>query len=202
MKLNRVLATCILPLVAACGGGSTGGSSFSQLAAEGDRLVTLYGNATPTNPASMPVGTATYRGVAAYSSSTSDPSRIVETARTVSALELTANFDADTINGRAYNFQVNEPALPGITMSGQLDISNGIISGNGLQANISGVLTERYQNISLPVTYNGTLSGAFVGSNAQAIAGTGAAIGTFDGRAYGGSANETVTSYAVFGAER
>ena len=200
--LNKLMALTPLLALAACGGGSTGGSSFEQLSTKGLNLVSEYGSAPVTQVSSMPTGTATYRGVAAFSSETSNPNQIIQTARTVSEIEITADFSASTLSGRAYNFKVSEPTLPDITMSGEVAITNGVISQNQLTADISGTLVERASNIILPVTYNGTVTGNFVGDNAEAAIGTGSAVGSADLSPYGGSANFTQTTNIVWGTEK
>lgn len=203
-NINILLATTAVWALAACGGSSTGGSgsSFEQLSTRGLDLISQYDNASATAPSSMPTGSATYRGVAAYSSSTSDPNQIIQTARTVSEIELAADFDSSTINGRAHNFKVSDPALPGITMGGEIQISNGEINGNQLTANASGTLTERFQNVAIPVSYGGTLTGSFVGDSAEAIVGSGTAVGTADMRPFGGPENFSQTVNIIWGAER
>ena len=97
--LNRLMALTPLLVLAACGGGSTGGSSFEQLSTKGLNLVSEYGSAPVTQVSSMPTGTATYRGVAAFSSETSNPNQIIQTARTVSEIEITADFSDSTLSG-------------------------------------------------------------------------------------------------------
>jgi hypothetical protein len=192
-KLNALLTTTAVLALAACGGSSTGGSgsSFQQLSTSGINLISQYGNAQATAPASMPVGTATYRGVAAYSTLYSNPVDIVQFAETLSEVELVANFDTSGLSGRAFNFRYIDPA---ITVSGELQVT-GSISSNTFNANINGTLVESYQGASLPVNWNGSVTGDFVGNNADAIVGTGSAIG--DAGIFG-----SVTANTVFGAAR
>ena len=205
MKLTKLCKlTALMPVMAlaACGGGSTGGSSFEQISTKGLNLVAEYGNTPVTQVSSMPTGTATYRGVAAFSSETSNPNQIIQTAQTVSEIEIVADFSNSTLSGRAYNFKVSEPTLQDITMSGEVAITNGVISQNQLTADISGTLTERAENRTLPVSYSGTVTGNFVGENAAAAIGTGSAVGSADLSPYGGSANFTQTSNIVWGTEK
>lgn len=203
-KLNALLATTAVLALAACGGSSTSGSgsSFEQLSTRGLDLITQYGSANLTPVGSMPTGSATYNGVAAYSTQTSNPSQIIQMARTVSQVQITANFDNSTISGKAHNFQVSQAGLPVTGMSGELLITNGAINQNQLTANIAGTLTETGPGFAIPVSYNGTISGDFIGNNADAIVGSGTAVGTADLSPLGGSSNFTETVYAIWGAER
>lgn len=191
--LTMFLATAAVVTLSACGGSSTGGgqSSFEQLSAEGTDLIARYGNAPTTALSAMPTGTATYSGYAAYSTQFSSPADIVQFAETLSEVELTANFDTSALNGRAFNFRYVDPAYQ---VSGDLAIA-GNITGNSFDASISGTLTESFEGASLPVNWNGNLSGEFVGSNADALRGTGTATG--DAGLFG-----TFPASAVFGAER
>lgn len=202
IQISTILATTAVMTLTACGGSSTGGSSFEQISSTGLNLISDYGNTPVTPVLSMPIGTATYRGAAAFSTETSDPNQIIQTARTVSEVEVIANFSSSTISGRAFNFKFSDPTLPDITMSGELAITNGVISQNQLTANLSGTLTENTLNMTLPVTYNGTIAGSFVGDNAVAALGTGTAVGTADLSPFGGSSNFSQTAYAVWGVER
>lgn len=179
-----------LALLAACGGSETGGSSFAQLSSSGINLVQKYGDADPTAPAAMPTGSATYNGVAAYSTDYSMPENIVNYADTLSKVQLNANFNSSTLSGKAYDFVTNEP---GYTIAGELQV-NGIINSNTFTAGIGGTLMETYQGVSVPVGWTGNIAGGFVGTNAQGLVGLGTAVST---GIYGG-----VTANTVFGAER
>ena len=174
----------------ACGGGSSSSSnnSVDDLSESGIELIERLALLPETDTLDMPVsGTARYDGYAAYSSSTSDPVRIVSDPDTLSEVQLTANFGSSTISGSATNFQSYE----GVDIDGALAITNGTIVDATLTADIGGTLTEDGVNVS----YDGEIQGGFLGEDAEAIAGTGYAdasvLGTFVG-----------TGYAVFGAER
>lgn len=195
MNTNMPLvAVACVTLLSACGGSSTGVSSFEALSSRGQALLSQYGSAPVTDVANMPTtGTATYRGVAAYSSDYSSPVNIAQYATTVSDIELTANFANSTISGRADNFQ--QRVDPNISMSGQVDVVNGTISGNTFSAALSGTINESGYGLTVPVNYSGSVNGEFVGSGAEAVRGTGTAVG--DAGVYG---QQTV--YTVWGAVR
>lgn len=187
------ISLCLVSSISACGGSSTsGGPSFETLSTSGSALLEQYGNAAPTGVDNMPItGTATYRGVAAYSSDSSDPVYIAQYADTLSELELNANFGTSTISGRAYNFKTN---VPGVSIDGQVNV-NGTISGNTFDADLSGSTVESNEAITANLNYTGTAQGEFVGTDAQAVRGTGTATG--DAGILG-----SYTVYMLWGAER
>ena len=140
--------------------------------------MTEYGTAPATAVDDMPNTNSTmYRGIAAYSSEYSDPADIAQYAETLSQLELNANFATSSMTGRAYNFKSVDP---NITIDGQIDVT-GTISGNTFAADVDGTTKEAAYGQSGNVTYNGTVNGEFVGSNAQAVRGSGYAVGSEPG---------------------
>jgi hypothetical protein len=184
----------ILASLSACGGsGTSGGPSFSSLSSTGQSILSQYGSAPTTDVANMPQsGTATYRGVAAYSGDSSDPAYLAAHAQTLSQLELNADFGTSSISGRAYNFKT---IRPGASVNGQIDI-NGTITGNTINATLTGSTQESFESIQdYTVNYSGNVQGEFVGSGAEAIRGTGSAIG--DAGILG-----SATIYTLWGAER
>lgn len=195
MKIDMpIVAVACVTLLSACGGASTGGSSFEALSSRGQALLSQYGTAPVTNVANMPTtDNATYRGVAAYSSDYSSPIDIAQYATTVSDVELTANFANSTITGHVDNFQ--QRVDPNISMSGRVDVVNGTISGNTFNAGLSGTVTESGYGLTIPVNYTGSVNGEFVGSGAESVRGTGTAVG--DAGIYG---QQTV--YTLWGAVR
>jgi hypothetical protein len=173
--LIPVVATSLL---SGCGGSSTGGgggstggggTSYEQLATTGANFIAQYGDSSLTAPASMPTGTATYRGVAALSTDYSEPEDIIQNAGTLSELELIANFGTSALNGRLYNFQEDDPEY---SLSGELQVSGTIVS-NGFTATINGTLTESFLGDTSSVDVTGDMAGVFVGSSANALLGLG-----------------------------
>lgn len=190
-------------LLTACGGSSTGSSSFETIVSEGRAILDQYGAAAATDPANMPTtGTATYNGAAAYSSDYSSAADIVQYAETVSDVTLTADFANSTVTGTADNFHT--VSTPNVTLSGSLSL-NGTISGNSFSTDLNGTVTETltgltgaqaaYNGTQVPFTYTGSTSGVFVGSAAEAFlaVGTGTGTATFLGE----NISETVN--AAFG---
>lgn len=174
----------LMVLLAACGssGGGGGSASFNAMAADGRDLFDKYADAEVTPVANMPANTqATYRGVAAYSD-VPDPDYLMEYSEVVSEVELNANFSTGALGGELNNFRT----LANERISGSVALRNGEIAGNEIYADLSGNLG--YAGESLEV--DGLLLGAFVGNNAQAVAGATA----------GYIGNEEF--YGIFGAER
>ena len=187
----------------ACGGSSTGVSSFDTIATKGQQLIADYGTEAVTDVGSMPVsGSATYNGAAAYSSQFSNAADISINATTVSDISLSANFAASTITGVADNFHTR--VSPNISLDGQLNLV-GTITGNTFSTNLNGTVTETISGmtgdaaalngLSLPVVYSGNTTGEFVGSNAGALRGVGTGIGatSYEGQAL------SITVNAIFG---
>lgn len=161
-------------LLSACGGGITsGGPSFDALGLSGQNFIDQYASVAVTDMENMPnSGTATYKGVAAYSSDYSDPDSIIAHAGSLSELELIADFTKSSISGRVYNFK-NIDATANV--EGQLEV-NGLISGNNFTATVNGTTTETYLGDSAVVSYDGSASGNFIGTDSGAIRGTGSVV--------------------------
>jgi hypothetical protein len=195
MKLPGIcVGLCLVASLSACGGsGTSGGPSFSSLSSTGQSILSQYGSAPATDVANMPTsGTATYSGVAAYSTDSGDPAYLALYAQTLSQLELNADFGTSTISGRAYNFKT---IRPGASIDGQINV-NGTISGNTFNADVSGSTRESVDAIqNYQVNYTGNVQGEFVGSGADAVRGTGSAIG--DAGILG-----SATVYTLWGAQR
>lgn len=180
MKNLRIMMGCgAMLFVSACGGSETsGGPSFSTMSATGNQLLAQYGSAPATDVNDMPqAGSATYKGVAAYSSEFSDPADIAQYADTLSELELNANFATAEMTGRAYNFKNVDPTY---TIDGQVNV-NGTITGNTFDAAVSGTTQESVPGASATVTYDGSVQGEFVGSGAEAVRGDGFATASSPG---------------------
>ena len=155
--------------ISACGGG--GGPTYDSLAAEGNAIIERYQFADDT--AVMPTTeTATYNGIAAYSSDFSDPVDVLFYAETLSEVQLVADFAAKEIEGTASNFR---SVYDGVNITGTLDITDGQIVGNAFAANISGGIVETFEGYTATGTFSGALSGGFVGEDAAALYGEGSA---------------------------
>lgn len=186
MKIS-LSSIVILSLMSACSSSSNGNASFDQLAAEGQNLLAKYDDTSVTPESAMPtVGTATYNGVAAFSDR-ADADYISNNAEAVASLRLQANFGDSTIGGKMDNFVDYENT----SASGSVQIINGTISENVFAANLDGDLNIEGQVV--PVS--GDMAGAFLGANANAVAGFIEAD-----LALGGYGTETL--YGVFGAEK
>lgn len=177
MKLNAFLAVSAIALLAACGGSSTGGSSFEQLAQRGTDLIVkhYYSNETPVNR--LPVGAVTYRGVASFNNSPIINENFLATADPLATIRLDLNVAANTVSGEVTNIT----SFDGSPASGTVTISNGNFAGNTFIADTRG--TVFYQGQA--ATVNGRMDGIFIGANGEAVFGTSA--GTFGGRPFYGA---------------
>mgnify|MGYP002714179261 CR=1 FL=1 len=175
----------VLALLAACSsGGSNGGgsASFNDMARDANALLAKYDDAEPTPILNMPEnGSATYRGVAAYSD-VADMDYIAENAEIMSDVELNASFASGSLTGELSNFR----AFNNDRIAGTVKVQNGSIDGNEIYGDLAGDLSYQGERASV----DGVIAGMFVGRDAQAIAG---AIGADVG-------GEEI--YGMFGAER
>jgi hypothetical protein len=187
MKIKTALSSiAILSLMSACSSSSSGNQSFDQLATKGQNIITKYEDADLTPESEMPtVGTATYNGVAAFSS-VADAEYIAENADAVAALRLEANFGDSTIGGKMDNFVDYD----NVRAPGSVQVTNGTISGNAFNADLDGDITIEGE----AVTVSGDMAGGFLGADANAVAG---AI-----QADLSSGGGTETLYGIFGAEK
>lgn len=193
---NIIKLVCLTSLVGltACGGSDgvvNGGDftaapvTFSSLATTGTTLANQVDRLEITPIGNMPTsGTARFNGVGAYSASESTFEGVLENPDTLSKVSFDANFAKSSIQGRAYDFK----SADGGTVTGSLNISNGVIDDNTFTADIGGRLNNR----GVPVTYTGDVAGIFAGSKANALAGVGIATGKASGYD-----EQTVTSVFV-----
>ena len=135
-----------------------------------------------TAPESMPMsGRATYSGEAfaeSWSPAPSNPSTRFAPSYN-GDLSLTADFGAGAISGRIDNLE-RQPtdADPYVAISGQFDIGNGRIEGNGLTGDLSGL------------GYSGTVNGGFFGPAADEVGGIMEATHTNGEMLYGSFAGQ------------
>jgi hypothetical protein len=188
LMINRYSATFLASalFVAACGGGSSTSQTpsptepetpsltepdtpppppptFEELLTTSYDLFSSLGSLSQAT--NMPAsGTASFSGVAGVREvGDPDPSLLSEIA-------LSADFSDGTIDGELRNF-VTSGGLP---ITGTLDISNGVISGNTIDFDMNGVLSGNGTN----ATVSGSSSNAgFVGDGAQGVGGN--LTGTF-----------------------
>lgn len=194
-NIIKLFSLASLVGLTACGGGgdgvvnggdfTTAPVTFSSLATTGTSLVNQFDQLDITPIRNMPTsGTSRFDGVGAYSASETTFEGVVENPDTLSKVSFDANFAGSTIQGRAYDFR----SADGGTVTGSLNITNGVIDDNAFTADIEGRLNNR----GVPVTYTGDVVGAFGGSKANALAGVGVATGRATGYE-----NQTVTSVFV-----
>jgi len=132
-----------------------------------------YQNITTAEEMSQRSGSATYTGVAGLWVADSEEilaQRMENDAdpAVVAALNLTADFDSSSITGSMTNLQTNEEDM---TVSGQIDLANGTISGGDLTADLTGTIETTGDGPDETLTLTGTTTGAFVGDNAEAAVG-------------------------------
>jgi hypothetical protein len=191
--MNFFKLNCLLSLISlsACGSGGSVENipvTFASLSSEGLAITNRLFELDITPIANMPIsGSSSFSGVGAYSASETDLERVIMNPDTVSKVDFNANFARSTLTGKAHDFR----SADGGEVSGVLNITNGNITDNVFDADISGTLNNR----GVPVDYSGDVIGAFGGNNAGFLAGNGSATGTS-----AGYQPQTIT--AVFAAEK
>lgn len=166
-------------LLSACGSGGGGGAG---MAAQEDAIRAISDKYDPgldeTSARSMPkTGTATYKGAAIYSTThdivndMESDDEIWEVIQATSDVALTADFAAGSISGSLSNFHDEDGAV-----AGAVDITNGTITKNTIQGDLSGSLALSGKSS----VATGDIEGVFNGDKAQVIGGsvTGSAGGT------------------------
>jgi len=150
-KKKTVLVSSLCATLAACGGGGTGaGGGASSYAAQLASVQGSFDNFTFTPENSLPSGSATYRGVAAFNTTdldsiptnTTDPNVLINSIEGYyGALTLNMNFAGNTLTGSVGSFQ----DFSGAGASGSLSIAGGTITaatnasiGDGYNATASG----------------------------------------------------------------
>lgn len=172
----RAIALLLLPLgLAACGGGGGGSSvvlpgppEFDALVNESFRLANQLDTVAPTE--TLPSSDrATYTGISAIAESEfSDDGYI-------GSLQMTADFGADTLSGRATGFYYADyddegnATAPGQPVAGSLDYSATSLSDDGFSVAMSGTLEVdgTLRDVS------GDHLSFFGGNNAGTVAGVG-----------------------------
>ena len=152
-SLSLMGAVSMSLALSACGSSD----SFAKMEDRGTALAAKYADTAPT--AAMPeAGTATYKGYAGYSENPE-----AETADYMSNVTLNANFDDAKIDGSLTNFRdANNGKL-----AGSVDVTDGMIDGNGFSAALSGTLSQGGESGAI----TGTMDGTFYGEGAEAVAG-------------------------------
>ncbi|MGP9804113.1 transferrin-binding protein-like solute binding protein [Paracoccus sp. NSM] len=157
--------------LAACSG--SGGSDnpvaeYAEDAARAERIIDDTERLNGTSAAAMPVrGRAEYDGVVGLAFGGAPAS--LERAEMIGELDLDADFGTGTISGEMDDFNTRD----GRKLEGELRISDGRITGSGFSGATSGALTG---GSDAPGRIDATFSGEFLGSDADAIAGTGSGI--------------------------
>ena len=166
-----VLSTVLL---SACGGGGgAGGISFASLEQTGVDIYVKHYNSNETPVSSMPSGSATFTGVAAFNNTNvSSLQEFLNTADPLAKLTLNANFSSNSISGSVTDIK----SWNGSATSGSVNISNGRISGNTFLADANGIVYLEGNAAEV----NALVDGIFHGNNAQAVVGS--SVGTFGGQ--------------------
>ena len=127
----------------------------SETVSSGAHGYIAFGNRTDAD--AMPGGSATYNG--SMEANEWQPRPATAAAQNADQLRgdlaLTANFDRGQVSGRMHSI-----LRDGASISGQLTLSAGRITGNGLTANLRGL------------GYTGSMKGAFYGPGAVEVGGT------------------------------
>lgn len=158
------------------GSGGTGGATseaardYSENTARAAQIAAATAVLGQTPVASMPAsGRAEYDGVVGMAFGAA-PSAVAGAAM-IGDLDLDANFATGRITGEMDDFDTSD----GRALNGQLNVSNGTISGSTFTGTIAGNLTG---SGTVPGAVNGTINGEFLGADAQAIQGTGTGSST------------------------
>lgn len=180
------LATPVIAVALSACGSSNGIADYEELGNKADAAIDRvkvvgeyneetkeYQNITTAEEMSQRSGSATYTGVAGLWVADSEEilaQRMENDAdpAVVAALNLTADFDSSSIIGSMTNLQTNEEDM---TVSGQIDLANGSISGGDLTADLTGTIETTGDGPDETLTLVGTTTGAFVGDNAEAAVG-------------------------------
>ncbi|MFU8863304.1 MAG: transferrin-binding protein-like solute binding protein [Rhodobacterales bacterium] len=180
MYTKSILSIVAIATLSACGGSSTGPSSFTtagtpppaasnqaafdERVSRGLALVDKYEDASVT--AVMPTsGSASYSGLAGFSDVRNFD---VEDVLATADVSMTANFTAGggTVSGDISNFlAINEDNTQIEAYSGSLQISGGTIIGSNLVANVGGTLVDPEGAFSV----TGNMQGEFLGAGAEAL---------------------------------
>ena len=180
------LATPVIAVALSACGSSNGIAGYEELGNKADAVIDRvkvlgdyneetkeYQNITTAEEMSQRSGSATYTGVAGLWVADSEEilaQRMENDAdpAVVAALNLTADFDSSSITGSMTNLHTNEEDM---TVSGQIDLANGSISGGDLTADLTGTIETTGDGPDETLTLVGTTTGAFVGDNAEAAVG-------------------------------
>ena len=127
-----------------------------------------------TLPGDLPAGPATYRGYAELATPTD---------LALGEMTLTADFGTDGVSGSVTDVISDRFG----TLDGALSVTNGIIAGNGFDADLDGTLTGS----GFATTYDATVTATFRGPNAEGL------LGTLSGDATTGGLVEPLTGRVV-----
>ena len=181
------LATPIIAVALSACGSSNGIADYEELGNKADAVIDRvkvvggyndttdkYENVTTAEEMSQRSGSATYSGVAGLYVADSEEilaQRMNDDDRSpavIAELNLTADFDSSSITGSMTNLQSGDEDM---TVSGQIDLANGTISGGDLTADLTGTLETTGDGPDETLTLTGTTTGSFVGDNAEAAEG-------------------------------
>ena len=189
MKFSKFKLALVTPVIAvtlsACGGSSSV-PGYEELGEKADAVIDRveavgeyndvtgeFDNVTTEAEMEQRSGSATYTGIAGLW--VNDTKEQLENAidadedpDVIADLKLTADFDSSTISGAMTNLQAEDEDM---TVSGQIDVTNGVITGADLAADLSGTVQTTGDGPDETLTFVGTTDGTFVGDSAEAAQG-------------------------------
>lgn len=175
MNTRHVLAVLAASLaLGACGSSGSYGTgasgaatgAFSSDLSQAQRLVAANSTLMPTAPDMLPGGGARFDGKVAMVFGTNPAS--FEAADLLGDVDIEADFRTGALTGWLDDFNTKD----GGHVRGDLDMTNGRITGNAFTADFDGRLTGP---ATAPGTVSGTLEGSFLGNGARGVEGTGTA---------------------------
>lgn len=185
-KFKLALATPVIAVTLSACGGSSSVPGYEELGEKADAVIDRveavgeyndttgeFDNVTTDAEMAQRSGSATYTGIAGLwvndtKEQLQDAIDADEDPDVIADLKLTADFDSSTISGAMTNLQAEDEDM---TISGQIDVTNGVISGADLTADLSGTVQTTGDGPDETLTFVGTTDGTFVGDSAEAAAG-------------------------------
>lgn len=183
-SITLIVGSFVSMSLSGCLATTNSAVTAESLTSDGYDLIARFQTESATSAATMPsTGSATFEGVAAYSSTGGTVQDVIDNASSVSEVTMNANFGTSRISGTANNFRPTQ--LTNVDqLSGQLNLE-GVITGTEFSGTVQGRITED----GTPVDYGGSIDGSFLGDGALGLVGAGSATaavnGVYVGTAYG-----------------